>query len=128
MSLITPQEYRESLNDGRVVYYKGEKVENVATHPDLSVCVDLAAIDYEMAEDPEYRDMAVITDPETGEEIAATLQAGTAVGVDEISGGTPYGASHWAGPYNNNAIDACEADLCKALGNRVATLASRLVE
>jgi NAD(P)H dehydrogenase (quinone) len=44
------------------------------------------------------------------------------------SGGTPYGASHWAGPDNNNAVDACEADLCKALGNRVAALASRLVE
>ena len=44
------------------------------------------------------------------------------------SGGTPYGASHWAGPDNNNAVDACEADLCKALGNRVATLASRLIE
>ena len=52
MSLITPQEYKDSLNDGRVVYYKGEKVENVATHPDLGVCADLAAIDYEMAEDP----------------------------------------------------------------------------
>jgi NAD(P)H dehydrogenase (quinone) len=44
------------------------------------------------------------------------------------SGGTPYGASHWAGPDNNNAVDACEADLCKALGNRVAALARRLVE
>jgi NAD(P)H dehydrogenase (quinone) len=44
------------------------------------------------------------------------------------SGGTPYGASHWAGPDNNNEVDACEADLCKALGNRVAALASRLVE
>jgi 4-hydroxybutyryl-CoA dehydratase/vinylacetyl-CoA-Delta-isomerase len=70
MSLITPQAFRESLNDGRVVYYKGEKVENVATHPDLGVCVDLAAIDYEMGEDPKYRDMAVVTDPETGEDIS----------------------------------------------------------
>jgi 4-hydroxybutyryl-CoA dehydratase/vinylacetyl-CoA-Delta-isomerase len=70
MGLITPQAYKESLNDGRVVYYKGEKVENVATHPDLGVCTDLAAIDYEMAEDPKYRGMAVMTDPETGEEIS----------------------------------------------------------
>jgi len=70
MSLISPQEYKDSLNDGRVVYYKGEKVENVATHPDLGVCADLAAIDYEMAEDPKYRDMAVVTDPETGEDIS----------------------------------------------------------
>ncbi len=67
MALITAQEYKESINDGREVYYKGEKVENVATHPDLGVCADLMAIDYEMAETPEYRDLAVIEDPETGD-------------------------------------------------------------
>jgi len=70
MALISPGQYRKSLNDGRVVYYKGEKVENVATHPNLSVCVDLMAIDFEMCEDPKYRDMAVMTDPETGNEIS----------------------------------------------------------
>jgi len=70
MALISPGQYRESLNDGRIVYYKGEKVENVATHPNLSVCVDLMAIDFEMCEDPKYRDMAVMTDPETGNEIS----------------------------------------------------------
>lgn len=70
MALISPGQYRNSLNDGRVVYYKGEKVENVATHPNLSVCVDLMAIDFEMCEDPKYRDMAVMTDPETGNEIS----------------------------------------------------------
>jgi 4-hydroxybutyryl-CoA dehydratase / vinylacetyl-CoA-Delta-isomerase len=70
MGLITPQQFRESLNDGRIVYYKGERVENVATHPDLSVCTDLAAIDYEMCEDPKHRELAVMTDPETGNEIS----------------------------------------------------------
>ena len=70
MALISPEQYRESLNDGRIVYYKGEKVENVATHPNLSVCVDLMAIDFEMCEDPKYRDVAVMTDPETGNEIS----------------------------------------------------------
>ncbi len=70
MGLITPEQYRESLNDGRIVYYKGEKVENVATHPNLGVCTDLMAIDYEMCEDPKYRDIAVMEDPETGKEIS----------------------------------------------------------
>ncbi len=70
MALITAEQYKESLNDGREVYYKGEKVENVATHPDLSVPVDLMAIDYVMAEDPEYRDLAVMESPETGELIS----------------------------------------------------------
>ncbi|RLQ21976.1 NAD(P)H:quinone oxidoreductase [Seongchinamella sediminis] len=39
------------------------------------------------------------------------------------SGGTPYGASHWAGPENNRRIDETEASLCLALGKRVARLA-----
>jgi 4-hydroxybutyryl-CoA dehydratase / vinylacetyl-CoA-Delta-isomerase len=70
MGLITVEQYKESLNDGRIVYYKGEKIENVATHPDLGVCADLMAIDYEMCEDPKHRDLAVMTDPETGNEIS----------------------------------------------------------
>lgn len=63
MGLISAEQYRESLNDGRVVYYKGEKIKNVATHPDLKVCVDLMALDYELAEDPQYKDLAIVEDP-----------------------------------------------------------------
>ncbi len=70
MALISPEKYKESLNDGRVVYYKGERVENVATHPNLGVCVDLMAIDYEMCEDPKHRELAVMQDPETGSDIS----------------------------------------------------------
>ena len=36
------------------------------------------------------------------------------------SGGTPYGASHWAGPDNSRSLDEGEAALCRALGARVA--------
>ena len=39
------------------------------------------------------------------------------------SGGTPYGASHWAGPDNDRDLDENEAALCRALGQRVARLA-----
>ena len=38
------------------------------------------------------------------------------------SGGTPYGASHWAGNDNMRAVDEVEAGLCHALGQRVARL------
>ena len=40
------------------------------------------------------------------------------------SGGTPYGASHWAGNDNKREVDAVEAALCRALGQRVARLAA----
>jgi NAD(P)H dehydrogenase (quinone) len=41
------------------------------------------------------------------------------------SGGTPYGASHWAKP-DCKDLSADEITLCQALGKRVATIASRL--
>jgi len=40
------------------------------------------------------------------------------------SGGTPYGASHWAGEGNDLPVDDTESALCKALGNRIARLSS----
>jgi NAD(P)H dehydrogenase (quinone) len=42
------------------------------------------------------------------------------------SGGTPYGASHWAGDDNSRAVDEGESALCRALGRRVARLALEL--
>jgi NAD(P)H dehydrogenase (quinone) len=45
---------------------------------------------------------------------------------ETTSGGTPYGASHWAGPKADRAIDADEKQLCQALGQRVADIAARL--
>ncbi len=42
------------------------------------------------------------------------------------SGGTPYGPSHLAGKDSDRALDADEAELCRALGTRVAEIARRL--
>ena len=42
------------------------------------------------------------------------------------SGGTPYGASHVAGPDGARPVDGDEERLCVALGHRLATLAQRL--
>jgi NAD(P)H dehydrogenase (quinone) len=42
------------------------------------------------------------------------------------SGGTPYGASHWAGADNHKRLDPQEAALCRALGARVARLSLAL--
>lgn len=42
------------------------------------------------------------------------------------SGGTPYGASHVAGSNGQLAVSSDEINLCKALGERVAKIASAL--
>jgi NAD(P)H dehydrogenase (quinone) len=42
------------------------------------------------------------------------------------SGGTPYGASHWAGVEGNRPLSEDERRLCQALGRRLATTAQAL--
>ncbi len=44
------------------------------------------------------------------------------------TGGTPYGASHFAGADNKRSLSQEEIDLCQALGLRVAELAVRLAK
>src|SRR5208282_1224917 len=55
----TSKQYIESLRDGREVYFKGQRVPDVTTHAEIRLAIDHAAIDFEMAENKEYRAMAV---------------------------------------------------------------------
>jgi len=41
-------------------------------------------------------------------------------------GGTPYGASHLAGANNDQSLSDNEAQLCRVLGHRIATIAKAL--
>ncbi len=68
MGLRTVQQYKASLRDGRVVYFQGQRVEDVTSHPVIGVAVNHAAIDYEIAGDPAYRDLALAADQETGQQ------------------------------------------------------------
>ena len=43
------------------------------------------------------------------------------------TGGTPYGPSHLAGPNSDLPLSKEEAQLCKALGKRVAEVTTKLV-
>ena len=60
MGLRTPEQYKQSLRDNRAVFFRGEKVADVTAHPVIGIAVEHACIDYRMAEDPAYRDLAVI--------------------------------------------------------------------
>jgi len=69
MGLRTTKEFLDGLRDDREVYYRGERVPDVTEHPELGVAARHAAIDFEMGEDPEIRDLAVAE--EDGEEYSA---------------------------------------------------------
>ncbi|MCA9829891.1 MAG: 4-hydroxyphenylacetate 3-hydroxylase N-terminal domain-containing protein [Dehalococcoidia bacterium] len=62
MGLRTPQQYIDSLKDDRTVFFRGERVDDVTTHPIIKKAVHHAALDYEMAEDPATRDLSVVTE------------------------------------------------------------------
>jgi aromatic ring hydroxylase len=62
MPLRTADQYVRSLRDGRTVYFRGRRVEDVTTHPVTSVAVQHAATDYRLAEDPRHRELAVVSD------------------------------------------------------------------
>jgi 4-hydroxybutyryl-CoA dehydratase / vinylacetyl-CoA-Delta-isomerase len=49
MPLRTVEQYVESLRDGRIVYYRGQRVPDVTRHPVISVAVEHASIDYRLA-------------------------------------------------------------------------------
>jgi aromatic ring hydroxylase len=57
MALRTAEQYLETLRDGRTVYYRGERVADVTSHPWLGVGARHCAIDYAMANDPHHRDL-----------------------------------------------------------------------
>ena len=69
MALRTPQEYFQSLRDGRVVYSEGKKVKDVTKDPLLALTANMCAWDYALAQMPEYHDSFIAKD-ETGEEIS----------------------------------------------------------
>lgn len=60
MPLRTPEEYVASLRDGRRVFYRGERVHDVTAHPVIARAIDHASIDFRMAEDPQFRHLAVV--------------------------------------------------------------------
>ena len=62
MALRTVEQYRDSLRDGRAVYFRGERVRDVNNHPVIGLAVEHASIDYRMAEDPHFRGLALVND------------------------------------------------------------------
>src|SRR2546425_30940 len=66
MGLRTADEYRASLRDGRTLWYRGKRVDDILAEPDLRVAVDNAAVDFEMTHDDAHRELAVTRDPVTG--------------------------------------------------------------
>ena len=64
--VISADKYRKSLNDGRVVYYRGKLVENVAEHIALKVPVEHASSIYKLQSDSNYKRITCYSDDKLG--------------------------------------------------------------
>ena len=51
------EQFKESLRDGRLVWYRGERVEDVTTHPATAGGIDWLASLYDMQHAPEHREL-----------------------------------------------------------------------
>jgi aromatic ring hydroxylase len=60
-------EYIKSLRDGRTIYYRGTKVDDVTTHPVLSVPISHAKSFFDYREDKDLRKFLTFNDPKLGE-------------------------------------------------------------
>lgn len=60
MPLRSARDYVDSLRDGRRVYLRGQRVPDVTAHPVFRIAIMHASVDFEMAEDPAMRDLAVV--------------------------------------------------------------------
>ena len=64
MGIRTPQQYIESLKDGRVVYCLWERVKDVTQHPILQISINWMAMDYVIQLDPKFQTLVTDTDEE----------------------------------------------------------------
>jgi len=70
MQIKTKDDYIKSLKEqGHVVYYNGERVTDITTHPAFIPHINAAAKTYEMALMPEFEELASATSHLTGDKI-----------------------------------------------------------
>ncbi len=79
MGLRTTKEFVDSLRDDRVVYFQGEKIEDVTKHPIFDLTIKQMALDYQIAEDPKHRHLFV-DENENGEAVRFIHKKETSVG------------------------------------------------
>ena len=74
MALRTAEEYKKGLQDGRKVFILGKPVADVTEDPYIKVGVETAAFDFLMGHHPDYREIAVMKHPETGESVSSYFE------------------------------------------------------
>jgi len=71
MTLMNADEYRESLKHRKPmkIYFLGEAVDDPVEHPVIKASINSVALTYELAQDPQYRDLMTAKSSLSGETI-----------------------------------------------------------
>jgi len=56
----TPEQYVESLRDGRRIYLNGEKIEDITKHPQFQGPINGRALSYALYNHPKFKDLLTI--------------------------------------------------------------------
>jgi 4-hydroxybutyryl-CoA dehydratase/vinylacetyl-CoA-Delta-isomerase len=62
MAIRTPEQYLRSLNDGREIWFQGERARDLSQHPHIRTCAEIGAMDYALCQDPRYQDLLLEKD------------------------------------------------------------------
>ncbi len=58
--LRTPEQYVESLKDGRVIYLNGEKIDDITQHPQMKGPINDRALAYALNNHPAFKDLLTV--------------------------------------------------------------------
>ncbi len=67
MAIRRGDQFLQGLRDGRQVWLRGEKVDDVTTHPALAGCARSLAEIYDLQHDPAYQDLLTMESPSSGQ-------------------------------------------------------------
>jgi 4-hydroxybutyryl-CoA dehydratase / vinylacetyl-CoA-Delta-isomerase len=67
--MMTGEEYRQSIRDGRATFYKGKRIDDVTLDPDLSKVVELVAAGYDRWYQPDATRHPLMSPPRSVEEM-----------------------------------------------------------
>ncbi|MBW1887182.1 MAG: hypothetical protein JRI52_02370, partial [Deltaproteobacteria bacterium] len=56
----TPEQYVESLRDGRIIYLDGEKIPDITKHPSFKGPINSRAMSYALYNHPEFKDLLTV--------------------------------------------------------------------
>jgi 4-hydroxyphenylacetate 3-monooxygenase len=73
MAARSGAQYLEGLRDGRTIWYSGERVQDVTTHPALAAGAQAVAQLYDLQHDPRYGSKMTYASPKTGEPVGLSF-------------------------------------------------------